>query len=198
MQPIETNTGRERLRLLRMIGEGPTARLEGEGFVEPGAGPPLHVHFWQDEGFRVVSGRLGYQLAGSEPKYLGPGEEAVFPAGVAHRFWNAGEDTLHTEAWVNPAGNFIWFITRLHASIAENGGERPGFFDAAFLLTHFRSEYDMMEIPVVMKRVIFPIVVAFGHVLGKYRKYADAPAPVRAPHGSEKPAHGRNPSAVLT
>ena len=81
---------------------------------------------------------------------------------------------------MNPAGNFIWFITRLHASMAENGGGRPGLFDAAFLITHFRSEYDMMEIPAVVKRVMFPVVVALGHVLGKYRKYADAPAPLSA------------------
>jgi quercetin dioxygenase-like cupin family protein len=177
--PIETNTGRERLRLLREIGEGPTARLEGETIVEPGAGPPMHVHWWQDEGFRVVEGRLGYQLADGEPRYLEAGAVAVFPAGVAHRFWNAGDTVLRTEAWVNPAGNFVWFITRLHASIAENGGEKPGFFDAAFLLHHFASEYDMLAIPAPVKRVVFPVVVALGHLLGKYRKYADAPEPMR-------------------
>ena len=176
--PIETNTGKEQLRLLREIGEGPTARLEGEGIVQPGAGPPLHVHYWQDEGFRVLEGRLGYQLAEGEPRYLEAGEEAVFPAGVAHRFWNAGETELRTEAWINPAGNFVWFITRLHGSIAENGG-KPGFFDAAFLMHHFRGEYDMLVVPAFVKRVIFPVVVALGHALGKYRKYADAPAPIR-------------------
>ena len=78
MMPIETNTGRERLRLLRQVGEGVTARLEGEGFTEPGAGPPLHVHYWQDEGFRVVAGRLGYQLAGGEPKYSAPVKRPYF------------------------------------------------------------------------------------------------------------------------
>ena len=180
MQPIETNTGRERLRLLRMIGDGPTARLEGEGFVEPGAGPPLHVHFWQDEGFRVVSGRLGYQLAGSEPKYLGPGEEAVFPAGVAHRFWNAGEDELRCTGWIRPPDNIEFFLGSIYDSQLRSGSRRPDPFEAAFLMWRYRSEFEMSEIPAFVRRFVLPIQVAVGRLLGKYRRYADAPRPVRA------------------
>lgn len=29
----------------------------GENWVQPGSGPPMHVHFLQDEGFTVVSGK---------------------------------------------------------------------------------------------------------------------------------------------
>lgn len=180
MLPLETNTGSERLRLLRAIGEGPGARLEGEAIVQPGGGPPLHVHRFQDEGFEVVEGRVGYQLKGGEPQYAGPGEHVTFPAGVAHRFWNAGDDVLRANAWVSPAGNFAWFISHLHDSIRRNGGEKPDFFEAAFLLHRYRSEYDMLAVPEPMKRFGFPLVVALGRLLGKYRRYADAPEPLRA------------------
>lgn len=180
MLPIETDTGLERLRLLRAIGEGPGARLEGEAIVQPGGGPPMHVHWLQDEGFEVVEGRVAYQLAGGEPQYAGPGERVTFPAGVAHRFWNPGEGVLRANAWVSPAGNFAWFISRIHDSIRRNGGEKPDFFEAAFLLRRYASEYDMLVIPAAVKRFVFPIAVALGHVLGKYRRYADAPAPLRA------------------
>jgi quercetin dioxygenase-like cupin family protein len=37
--------------------------------VQPGAGPPMHVHFKQEEGLTVVAGRLGYQLKGGPPRY---------------------------------------------------------------------------------------------------------------------------------
>ena len=37
----------------------------------------------------------------------------------------------------------------------------------------------MAEIPAVVLRVVFPVLVAVGQVLGKYKKYADAPEPVR-------------------
>lgn len=176
--PIETDTGLERLRILRITGEGAAARVEGEGIVQPGGGPPMHVHWMQEEGFRVVAGRMGYQLAGGEPQYAGPGDEVVFPRGVAHRFWNAGDDVLRTEAWVGPAGNFVWFITRLHASIRENGGERPALFDAAFLLHRYNTEFDMVDVPKPVKRFVLPVVVAVGRVLGRYRKFGDAPPPM--------------------
>ena len=37
----------------------------------------------------------------------------------------------------------------------------------------------MVSIPAVVRRIVFPLLVAVGTVLGKYRRYADAPAPVR-------------------
>ena len=37
----------------------------------------------------------------------------------------------------------------------------------------------MLDIPSAVQRVVFPAQVALGMLLGKYRKYANAPAPVR-------------------
>ena len=39
-------------------------------------------------------------------------------------------------------------------------------------MRRYRSEFCIAEIPAVVQRVVFP-------VLGKYKKYADAPEPVR-------------------
>ena len=54
----------------------------------------------------------------------------------------------------------------------------PDPFDAAFLATRYRDEFTMVEIPAPVRRFVFPLLVAVGTALGKYRKYADAPAPV--------------------
>jgi hypothetical protein len=35
------------------------------------------------------------------------------------------------------------------------------------------------HIPDAVQRLVFPAQVALGRLLGKYRKYADAPEPVR-------------------
>ena len=51
-------------------------------------------------------------------------------------------------------------------------------FDAAFLVTRYRNEFALLEVPAVVRRIVIPIVYAFGAVLGKYRKFKDAPAPV--------------------
>jgi hypothetical protein len=46
-------------------------------------------------------------------------------------------------------------------------------------MRRYRSEFAIMEIPAVVQRVVFPLQVAFGRLLGRYRRYADAPEPVR-------------------
>jgi hypothetical protein len=66
----------------------------------------------------------------------------------------------------------------MFASVKENGG-RPGIFDAAFLMTHFRSEYAMLELPAFVRRVVLPIAYSLGRLLGKFEKYKDAPAAQR-------------------
>jgi hypothetical protein len=69
--------------------------------------------------------------------------------------------------------------TEIYASTRRNGGKQPDPFDAAFLATRYRSEFSMVEIPALVQRIVFPIQLAIGRLLGKYRRYADAPEPVR-------------------
>jgi hypothetical protein len=61
----------------------------------------------------------------------------------------------------------------------RSGRKRPDFFDAAFLLTRYRTEMQMLETPAVVQKVGFPILLAVGRILGKYAKYKDAPEPIR-------------------
>src|SRR3954463_10903782 len=84
----------ESLTFLKHVQDGITDRLEVENRVQPGAGPPLHAHYLQEEAFTVMSGRLGYEIQGESPRYLEVGESASFARGVVHRFWNAGDTEL--------------------------------------------------------------------------------------------------------
>ena len=62
----------------------------------------------------------------------------------------------------------------------ENGGKRPRLFDAAYLLTRYRSEFGMAEIPAPVQRVVFPVV-------RRRRPAVRAPAPVRGRAGAREP-----------
>ncbi len=160
------------------LAHGPNGlRAEATGIAQPGAGPPMHVHYLQDEAIRVVRGRMGYQLTGGEPQFAGPGEEVVWPAGTAHRWWNAGTDELHSTGWCRPPDNVEFFLGTLFASASRNGG-RPGLFDAAFLLIRYRSEFALVDMPAVVHRVVMPVAYILGTAFGKYRKFADAPEPI--------------------
>jgi hypothetical protein len=60
------------------IRQGPAGeRLGVDGVARPGAGPPMHVHYLQEETVRVVRGRAGYQSLGGEPQFAGPGESVA-------------------------------------------------------------------------------------------------------------------------
>jgi quercetin dioxygenase-like cupin family protein len=172
---IENGKG-ERLVFNRLV-KGPQGDyLEGESFVAPNSGPPMHVHHLQDETFTVISGRLATEIMGEGVKYHEAGATVIFKAGVPHRFWNAGTNQLHCKATVSPALNFEYFITEIFRSMKENKSERPHIFDAAWLLNRYRSEFDMLSIPSFVKKA-FPIVVQLGKLLGKDKKFECAPLP---------------------
>ena len=175
---IENGAG-ERLTFLRRVQDPLGDRLEIENVVEPGAGPPMHAHNYQEEALTVQQGRVCYQRAEGPPRYAGPGETVVFEAGEAHKFWNAGEEDLRGTGYIRPADNIEYFLAALFASQRENGGRRPDLFEVVFLMRRYRSEFRMEEIPTVVQRFVFPLITALGRALGRYGKHADAPEPVR-------------------
>jgi uncharacterized cupin superfamily protein len=175
---IESGTG-ERITFLRKVPGAAGDRLELENLVAPGAGPPMHIHHYQEEALTVVHGRMGYQRAGEEARFAGPGETVAFKPGEAHKFWNAGEGDLRCTGFVEPADNVEYFLTELYDSTRRSGKGRPDAFDAAFLARRYRSEFAMVEIPAAVQRFLFPVQVLVGRLLGRYEKYRDAPEPVR-------------------
>ena len=50
----------------------------------------------------------------------------------------------------------------------------PTPLDVAFLARRYRSEFGTAAV----QRLLFPVLVVVGTLLGRYRKYADAPEPV--------------------
>lgn len=158
-----------------------------ENWVQPNSGPPMHTHWLQDEGFTVKQGLIGYQIAGQPAQYAGPGESLVFKRGVAHRFWNAGSDVLHCEGWLQPANTIVFFLSSIYAAQNKSGKAQPELFDAAYLMTRYASEYDMQEIPALVKKVIMPVVYRLGKLLNKYAHFNDAPEPVKPAQTVLKP-----------
>jgi quercetin dioxygenase-like cupin family protein len=155
---------------------------EARNEVSPGAGPPMHVHYLQEESLTVERGTMGWQRHGEEEQLARSGESVTFAPGEMHRFWNAGDDVLVCRGYVRPPDNVEYFLTQIYASTRANGGRRPRLFDAAYLLSRYRSEFGMADVPAPVQRVVFPLVVSIGRLLGLHRRFAGAPEPVtRAP-----------------
>lgn len=176
--PFENGAG-ERLTFLRREPGTRGDRLIVENTVSPGSGPPMHVHYHQDEALTVTRGRMAYVRQGEVTQFAGPGESVFFAAGEVHRFWNAGNEPLVCTGFVEPADNIEYFLSELYASTRRNGGKGPNPFDAAFLAWRYRREFGLAVVPAVVQRLIFPLQIAIGRLMGKYARYADAPEPVR-------------------
>src|SRR3954471_10242859 len=172
MYPHTIDNGHgERMTFLGIDGD----RLRIQSTVDPGAGPPMHIHPRHSETMRVDAGRIGVAIAGEPDRFAGPGESLTFAAGVEHRFWNAGDEPLLLTGDVSPPDNLEYFLSAVYASTAAHGG-RPGAFDAAFLLTRYRSEFAMTSIPAPVRRFVLPLHALLGRLLGRHHAFADAPA----------------------
>jgi quercetin dioxygenase-like cupin family protein len=80
-------------------------------------GAPLHTHRNEDEYSYVLEGRIGVQL-GDEVLEAGPGELVFKPRGIAHAFWNAGDEPARLLELISPAGfeNYFRELAPLLAS----------------------------------------------------------------------------------
>jgi quercetin dioxygenase-like cupin family protein len=175
---IENYRG-EKLIMHRVEKEPDGDRLIVENYVTPGNGPIMHTHWLQDEALTVVKGRLGYKIKGKPAKYINEGETIVFKRGVPHRFWNDGEEVLHCKGWVKPANTLPFFLTAVFEAQNKSKSPAPERFDGAYLVKRYASEYDLTDIPWFVKKVIIPLTYYTGKLLGKYKHFKDAPAPVK-------------------
>src|SRR4051794_7159603 len=71
-------------------------------------GAPMHTHEREDEISHVTVGRLGVQI-GDEVLEAGPGDPVVKPRGIAHAFWNPGDEPVRFLEVIPPAGFEAYF-----------------------------------------------------------------------------------------
>ena len=65
-------------------------------------GPPLHIHFREDEHTKVVAGTLSASVDGKD-LVVKAGGSAYFPKGSVHRWWNDGDEELVFQGVAAPA-----------------------------------------------------------------------------------------------
>jgi quercetin dioxygenase-like cupin family protein len=148
--------------------DGRTALLIDGSLPPRSSGPPPHVHWQQCETGTVIAGSLGGRC-GKEPILLRAGEPAVFPAGVAHAWWNAGDDVLEFSGRATPASDLDRFLQAMFAIVNSAPSGRPSIFYVAHVLWRHRHTQGLATPPLIVQRFLFPLIVTIGRVLGKYR-----------------------------
>ncbi len=166
---LENRHTGETLRMRRERDVSGQMILIVEGTLPPGSkGPPPHVHFREREEGRVQAGTLGARIGG-QTTIVQTGGNALFPAGVVHSWWNAGETLLQFNGRVVPAVDLDQFLQALFAVLNASATDRPSIFYLAHVLWRHRRTQAVVRPPVAIQRILFPVVLLIGRVLGKYK-----------------------------
>ena len=138
-----------------------------DGTLPPGtSGPPLHVHFHEHEQGIVKAGTLGAQI-GTDKFVIPAGGTVVLPAGRPHRWWNAGDDLLEFSGHVVPV-DLDRYLQAVFAVLNASNG-RPPIFYLAHVLWRHRDTQLLSIPPPAIQRILLPVVLIIGRILGKYR-----------------------------
>jgi len=141
--------------------------LSLDGSLPPGTnGPPLHVHFRENEEGIVKAGTLGAQI-GTDKFVVPAGGTVVLPAGRPHRWWNAGDDLLEFSGHVVPV-DLDRYLQAVFAVLNASNG-RPPIFYLAHVLWRHRDTQLLSIPPPAIQRILLPVVLIIGRILGKYR-----------------------------
>jgi len=166
---LENRHTGEILRMRRVRDSEGRTILAVEGSLPARAsGPPLHVHFHLREEGVVKAGSLGAQI-GNEKVVIPTGGTGVFPAGVVHNWWNAGDDQLELSGRVIPAGDLDRYLQALFAVLNAGPAGKPSLFYIVHVLWRHRQTQAVMAPPRAIQRLVFPLVLLAGYISGKYR-----------------------------
>ena len=166
---IEVKRTGERLVLRRIKAGNGVEEIHLDGSLPPQRqGPPLHIHFGEDERGEVVSGTLSATVDGKQLR-IEAGSRAEFPRGSAHRWWNEGDTDLVFRGVATPAVDLDRFLQALFEVVNAGGAGRPSLFYLAHVLHRHRRMQLALVMPRLLQRAMFPVVILAGNLLGKYR-----------------------------
>jgi quercetin dioxygenase-like cupin family protein len=110
-------------------------------------GAPLHTHRNEDEYSYVLEGRFGIQL-GHDLLEAGPGDLVVKPRGVAHTFWNAGDQPARLLELISPAG-FENYFRELAPLLATTGRDEAAIGE---VVARYQLDIDFSTIPLLAEQ----------------------------------------------
>lgn len=166
---LENRHTGENLRMRRVRDAEGQIVLIIDGSLPAGAhGPPVHMHLREREEGSVKAGTLGARV-GNERIVVPAGGTAVFPAGVVHSWWNAGEDRLELSGRVIPTVDLDRYLQALFAVINASPSGRPSIFYLAHVFWRHRHTQAVMVPPRAIQKIVFPLILLLGRILGKYQ-----------------------------
>jgi mannose-6-phosphate isomerase-like protein (cupin superfamily) len=144
------------------------------------AGPPLHIHHFEDEEGLVTSGTLSVEVDGKRLD-AGPGRTVRLPRGVPHRWWNEGDQPLAFEGCTRPVVDLDRYLQAVFEVMNAGAPNRPPLFYLAHVALRHRRTQTVLVMPSLVQAILFPVVVLLGRLFGRYRGTDWPGCPARCP-----------------
>jgi mannose-6-phosphate isomerase-like protein (cupin superfamily) len=150
--------------------------LVADLYVRPGgAVAGEHVHARIEEWFTVQEGRIGFRLDGRE-SIARLNVRLHSPAGVAHDWWNAGEEEARVVVEVRPGARFEEMIKNLYG-LAQDGKTdakgMPNLLQAALFAREFEDVLWFTKPPRPVQKVLFAGLAPVARFLGYKGSYPE-------------------------
>lgn len=147
--------------------------LRGTGF-----GSALHVHPSIHERLTVVSGHVGFSVDGVTT-IAKLGKTIDIPAGVRHRFWNAGIYDAKLTLDMRPANRFAAYkfeaFMRNMIGLAQDGKTdakgMPSLLQRALMATEFADAMRFSSPPGFIQAMLFPVLAPIARWRGYRPSY---------------------------
>ncbi|HEX2128561.1 MAG TPA: cupin domain-containing protein [Solirubrobacterales bacterium] len=174
-QIIDNPVSGERIVFNRTAADTNGEYLEIELQLAPdGKVPGMHVHPAQEERFEVLEGRMRFRM-GLRTIEAGPGDVVTVPAGKAHKFTNAGDETAVARVTVTPALE-MERLFETAAELAEDGrvmkSGMPKPLDLALFVREFRREVRGPGSPGWVQRATLAPLAGLAKLRGHGERYA--------------------------
>jgi quercetin dioxygenase-like cupin family protein len=155
--------------------------LVAELFVRPGgAVAGEHVHPVIHEWFTVLEGRVGFRLDGRK-SVAAVGERLHVPPGMAHDWWNAGDEEARVIVEISPAARFEEAILNTFGLARDgktNAKGMPNLLQVALFAREFEDVLYFTSPPRPLQKALFAVLAPVARLLGyrgSYPEYTNRP-----------------------
>jgi mannose-6-phosphate isomerase-like protein (cupin superfamily) len=169
-QTIENPVNGERITWVETAASSGGEVLAFDLHLRPGAAvAATHRHLRQEEYFRVDAGAIGLEVE-DERRRVGIGEEARVPIGVAHRWWNDGDEEATVRVELRPALDTETFFENFFGLARDGKTNAKGIPPLLQIAVAYRGLGDSCPVlpkpPLPVQRAVFATLSPFGRVRG--------------------------------
>jgi mannose-6-phosphate isomerase-like protein (cupin superfamily) len=165
---------KERLVILTDPATRQDRSLVAHLYIGPGGRVPApHIHPIATERFHVIKGKVGFVIGGSR-YLLGAGEQAEVPSGVAHDWWQVGDEPAEVIVDMQPGDRFTDLLVTLFGLVRDGQTNRrglPHLLQLAVTAQTYRDAAVFAAPPPPVQRLAFAPLAPIGRLLGRQATY---------------------------